>query len=226
LGDGILGGRFGANLNELLIHEVGSLGTALIYLFSFLAFLVIAFNSSLKISWLSSKKIAAESPEDTSFLTPEFTTEAATKVNVYSHRNDILREESNLSNEETHTDDDEDIGIPLDEVPEFEVKEITPESALEDKKNTNHAELDMEIAIPSAKDQATDNVEFTLHETSQQAENQTITTSVTANDLVKKYGEYDPRLDLPKFIFPPLDLLADHGDQEIQIRKQEIQFIL
>jgi S-DNA-T family DNA segregation ATPase FtsK/SpoIIIE len=223
LGEGILGGRFGANLSEMLIHAVGGLGTALIYLFSFLAFLVIAFNSSLKISWLSSKKNAAEPSEDSLILTPETSSEAATKVNVYSHRNEILQDPNDLLEEETFTEEEEDLDIPLDEIPEFEVKEILPESAYEDEKNTDFAELEMDISVPSANEQSADKIEFTLNEMPEPAETASNTTPVTADDLVKKYGEYDPRLDLPKYVFPPLDLLADHGDLEIQINKEELE---
>lgn len=222
VGEGILGGRFGANLSELLNHSVGGLGTALVYLFSFLAFLVIAFNSSLKISWLSSKKNASETSDDSTILSPETTTEAATKVNVYSHRNEILNDSVEWP-EEAFISDEEDLDIPLDEIPEFEVKEILSESAYENEKSSELSELEMDISAPQAKEQPVDNIEFTLNETPATEQTSENTTPVTADDLVKKYGEYDPRLDLPKFTFPPLELLIDHGDQEIQINKEELE---
>lgn len=222
VGDGFLGGRFGANLSEMLILEVGGLGTALIYLFSFLAFLVIAFNSSLKISWLTSKKSALESSEDSTFLTAETTTEAATKVNVYSHRNEILNDTNDVLDDESPTNEEDGQDLSMDEIPEFEVKEVLPESADENEKNADSTELEIDILFPSNSEQPADQVEFTYNEKTETVAT-TNTTPITAADLVKKYGEYDPRLDLPNFTFPPLDLLEEHGDQEILINKEELE---
>lgn len=223
LGEGILGGRFGANLSEMLIHAVGKLGTALVYLFSFLAFLVVAFNSSLKISWAFSKKKAMEPSEDSPIAETETSTEAATKVNVYSHRNEILHESEIVVEEDTIKEEEEDLDIPLDEIPEFEVKEIVPEPVNEEKQSLDPTELEMDISVPSTKEPKDDQIEFTLNENPQPQEVAEVKQPVTAEDLVKKYGEYDPRLDLPKYVFPPLDLLVDHGEQEIQINKEELE---
>ncbi|MCX7744977.1 MAG: DNA translocase FtsK [Flavobacteriales bacterium] len=222
VGEGILGGRFGANLNEMLIHAVGKLGTALVYLFSFLAFLVIAFNSSLRISWLYSKKKAVEISDDSPLDKTEVSTEAATKVNVYSHRNEILQDSETL--EEAKSEEEDELDIPLDKIPEFEVKEITPESVKEEKNSPGLTGIEMDISIPTAKEPTlSDQIEFTLNDNPQSEEIAQGKETVTSDDLVKKYGEYDPRLDLPKYVFPSIDLLVDHGDQEIQINKDELE---
>lgn len=223
LGDGFLGGRFGVNLSELLILEVGSLGTALIYLFSFLAFLVLAFNSSLKIPRLSNTKNALETSKDSTFLTPETTTEAATKVNVYSHRNEILNDTNDIKDDNLPRTEEGDQTLLMDEIPEFEIKEIVSNSADENERNTDSTELEMDVLVPSNSEQSADNVEFTYNKKTETASYPSNVTPITATDLVKKYGEYDPRLDLPNFTFPPLDLLDNHGDQEILINKEELE---
>ncbi len=38
----------------------------------------------------------------------------------------------------------------------------------------------------------------------------------------REFGEYDPRLDLPDYQMPPLDLLDDHGTGEVEIDKDEL----
>ena len=40
-----------------------------------------------------------------------------------------------------------------------------------------------------------------------------------SQELVEKYGSYDPTLDLSKYVFPTLDLLKDYGDGSITINQ-------
>jgi len=44
-----------------------------------------------------------------------------------------------------------------------------------------------------------------------------------AQKLVREIGEYNHTLDLPHFVFPGLDLLADLGDSELKVNKQELE---
>jgi S-DNA-T family DNA segregation ATPase FtsK/SpoIIIE len=46
---------------------------------------------------------------------------------------------------------------------------------------------------------------------------------VTANELVDKFGAYDPKLDLPKYQYPPLDLLENHGSNKISVDTTELE---
>ena len=44
-----------------------------------------------------------------------------------------------------------------------------------------------------------------------------------SQQLVDKYGTYDPTLELSKFVFPTLDLLKDYGDGSITINQEELE---
>lgn len=45
-----------------------------------------------------------------------------------------------------------------------------------------------------------------------------------SNELVQKYGEYDPRLDLAKYKFPTIDLLKDYkSNRNLNIDKEELE---
>ncbi len=44
-----------------------------------------------------------------------------------------------------------------------------------------------------------------------------------SQELVEKHGLYDHKLDLPGFKFPPIDLLKEHGNEEISINKEELE---
>ncbi|VTQ04647.1 Stage III sporulation protein E [Sphingobacterium daejeonense] len=46
---------------------------------------------------------------------------------------------------------------------------------------------------------------------------------ISANDLVEKFGEYDPKLDLSGYQYPGLDLLKDYGTGKITINQQELE---
>src|SRR5690606_13137944 len=46
---------------------------------------------------------------------------------------------------------------------------------------------------------------------------------ISANDLVEKFGEYDPKLDLSGYQYPGLDLLKDYGSGKITINQQELE---
>lgn len=46
---------------------------------------------------------------------------------------------------------------------------------------------------------------------------------ITANDLVAQFGEYDPKLDLSGYQYPPLELLKDYGSGKITINQQELE---
>lgn len=46
---------------------------------------------------------------------------------------------------------------------------------------------------------------------------------ITANDLVAKFGQYDPKLDLAGYQHPHLDLLKEYGSGKITINQEELE---
>ena len=42
-------------------------------------------------------------------------------------------------------------------------------------------------------------------------------------DKLKEFGEYDPKLDLAKYVLPNIDLLESHGDGNISVNKEELE---
>lgn len=45
----------------------------------------------------------------------------------------------------------------------------------------------------------------------------------TANELVKEFGEYDPRLDLSSYQFPTIDLLKEYANEGAQVTQEELE---
>ena len=54
-------------------------------------------------------------------------------------------------------------------------------------------------------------------------ENEISETDNLASKLVEDFGEFDPTLDLSKFVFPPLDLLKQYDSEGITIDEEELE---
>jgi S-DNA-T family DNA segregation ATPase FtsK/SpoIIIE len=233
LGGGILGGSFGFKLNQVLGSFAGIAGSLLIYGVSFLTFLIIAYNSSLKlpaIKWFNKK--SPKTKDDISSINfDESDTSLSTVTNVYAHRDEI-------EIEETEPVVDELDNIPIDELPDFEVNEVIEDDFVTVDKNIFMPEKDVapefDIIEPSvdAKNNEVPEVEFSLANTDPDGFSIVNTNpepdpepikKTAAEDLVSKYGLYDSTIDLPKFKMPELKLLVDYGDNEIKINKEELE---
>ncbi|MGB5243519.1 MAG: DNA translocase FtsK 4TM domain-containing protein [Lutimonas sp.] len=63
-------------------------------------------------------------------------------------------------------------------------------------------DLKMEVEKPISEEQVVDNL---------------------SNKLVEEFGEFDPKLDLPKFQFPSIELLNGYNNENININKEELE---
>lgn len=225
VGGGILGGSFGYKLSAWMGDFAGTAGTLLIYSLSFLIFLIVAYNSSLKIPGfkLFKKKDKHLEPELASLNLDEEDTKLSTVENVYAHRDEIMDE----------PETDELDNIPMDELPDLEVSEPVEDIGSDVNENIflkNEKLEDGFDVVEPMDDKKTNNpdIEFSL-ETKDDLDFSIVTpdpetpTHVSSEDLVTKFGKYDSTIDLPHFKMPGLDLLVDYGDQEIKINKEELE---
>lgn len=216
LGGGILGGQFGAKLNDIMGAFVGTLGSGLLFVFTFLIFMVIAYNSSLKIPAINffKKKVQTDKDEEIKLNLDE---EDEPILNVYSHRNEIINEKK-LSEQDKEPEEDE-LDIDISEIPEFEVKDKS-EQGNEDKSEFPELELNDEAPLKHHFDSS----EFSSVELETIIPDHENPVELSSSEkLVKEFGEYDPTLDLAQFKMPDLSLLVDYGDSEIKINKEELE---
>lgn len=211
----ILGGVYGAQMNLWLTSLVGSIGTFFIILFSALAYSVVVFN--LNFNWLPGLFATKDLPSEIDDEEP------VSQVNDNQTREEPL---------EVNFDEEEE--IPAEEVPEpIMKKEETQEQPEKENEEEEKPELgesitfDTTVPEPEPKEETTeeDGVAFEI-ETAEETEETSPGEkqgALTAEDIVAEYGEYDPTLDLPKFKFPPLDLLENHGSSEISVNKEELE---
>ncbi len=67
---------------------------------------------------------------------------------------------------------------------------------------------------------STDDIELSVEEVIEEEINEE---DSRAKQKVEDYGAYDPRLDLAKFKFPPVDLLNDYGKSDITVDQDELE---
>ena len=68
-------------------------------------------------------------------------------------------------------------------------------------------------------------VAFTISETDIAAESafDALDTDAKSEDLVQEYGEYDPKLDLAGYMFPPVNLLAEYPNSGSKVSNEELE---
>jgi DNA segregation ATPase FtsK/SpoIIIE, S-DNA-T family len=211
-----LGGGYGYILNIQLSNYVGNIGTLAILAFSMLAFLVLSMNMNFNIKKdilpnLDNEAIIEEElNEDTSVINPHANT-------VFEKEPSLSKEEEEaLLNFEVLSTNEAAVEEPvLDEVEENSPLdlEITPKP-LESKKD-----LEFEVNNPGA-DEILKEPEFVKEEP--KANQITLDDELKASQLVEKFGQYDPTLDLGHYQFPSTDLLIDYGTGNAKVSNEEL----
>jgi S-DNA-T family DNA segregation ATPase FtsK/SpoIIIE len=196
-----MGGGFGYIMNQKLQGIVGSVGTLALLGVAFLGYLVIAFNFSFE-----RKKKGVEEPaeeEEEVIIQNEVVTSNRFKVvDDPSEPSLTAEEEAELLNIELHETNTEETGTE-EEQEEIEEEEETPPESTNPEKKTG--EIDFVVEGPKE--------EAILEEPEPDEK---------AKNLVEKFGEFDPTLDLGSYQFPTLDLLQNFGHIETKINQDEL----
>lgn len=244
-----LAGAYGIQMNEWFNNVIGKTGTAGLLVFSALTCLIITYNTEFKSPIKSQEeRDALKGLEDEPLLPVEANRKA--ELNTISEfepkpksfelplRDQPLEEErmpqlkNNLRTEVQEDLDEEEIEIAEDELVD-NFQEV----------NTNVQEADEEIAeqdLVKVDDDGFEKVEFIKTEKVEVASDLTLemaepeeevptvvastsTGDITAEDLVKELGEYDPTLDLSSYKYPPLELLENYGSNKISVNTEELE---
>ncbi len=214
----ILEGKFGFWTNQILKNQIGTVGTGGLLVFIFLTALVLLYNYDLRFSFQSSKKQLEDEDEefeedDQNYSTVNNKIKTNTQQNIATDTYAVPDEEEDeigsvefTSNKEEETP----VSLPLN------VNAIKP--------NTNFVEnqqkeIELSIEPPPAPAKKTEEAAEPALTVERVIEEKPI----SANDLVEKFGEYDPKLDLSGYQYPGLDLLKDYGSGKITINQQELE---
>ncbi len=204
----LMGGSLGFYMNYWLSGVLGDIGVFLSLLFSALVFSVVNFN-------LSIPRIIAAMSRTSSMHEAEEQTEADTELDSEGfdviNKSDEIKENQQSNTMELESDDpmnkgseseEHSDGLALDiEVPETsdtEVEEVVDKKSESDTKDDDVA---LDVEAPTGDEELTDEEK------------------AAPSEMV----DYDPLLDLSKYQHPPIDLLEDHGDGNIQVEREELE---
>lgn len=198
------GGRVGTEINDFLQDYTGSLGVILVLVFVFVIALVRLFNFAPDkgLQW-ASRRWSGIMRFFNGLELPKF---SLPKREAREEEEEIEELVNEVRSEEVDLSYKEEEAVVERQSP---VATLTPEAPLPPK--------------PKVTEQDTEEVAFSV-ETIKEEKEESV---VKAEKLVKDYGEYDPRLELGKYQFPPIKLLESHGldggDNGITINKAELE---
>lgn len=194
-----LGGAFGFYVSNWLNAILGGFGTGLILLFLLVVFLVISIDFSIDyiLNLLGIK--------GKSLLDSELEAEQQKESDTPPEQSEQNDEQQQLTNSYVFVDKEEELSEEVEEV-EFETNfefEAPQEEKLEqdntEEGQNDNIQMDVEVAAEEAS-----------------------LSEKEINKLVDEFGEYDPKLDLASYQFPPLDLLKEYGSG-IKVNPQELE---
>ena len=215
----ILEGKFGFWTNQILKSQIGVVGTAGLLIFIVLTALVLIYNFDLRLSFRSKREEAEEDfDEEEDDETPLDA--------VLSNRvrpNQVQDQYSNSFNTpKIPSEEQEEIEIPNN----FNTNTLSVPLEVSGVKNPvdrNFKNSEKEIEFSIEDSEGEEELEITSDSPELMVEKPIVEKPITANDLVEKFGEYDPKLDLSGYQYPVLDLLKEYGSGKITINPQELE---
>ncbi|MDT3402521.1 FtsK/SpoIIIE family DNA translocase [Mucilaginibacter terrae] len=226
-------GEFGFWSTRLLNAQIGSAGTGCLLLFAGLTVLIIAYNIDFKLPERPQKVTdlnnAAEGEaasgnvelEDEVIFEPVEWPRANNRRETAAPQQPILTTNERLQQEPL-------VKPPVAEpvLPEPVLQHNVPLAA-EVANSIKHEPITLspqktdldEADVPEVED-----VPLTVEEARPQAElSIEKEAEVSSNELVEKFGTYDPKLDLSGYKYPTLDLLENYGSNKISVDASELE---
>ncbi len=193
----ILGGNYGHIIaNEWLRLWFGNIGTGIFIVLCILTYITLRF----KIKW--------------SFIIDKIKTEASesTKEETTQDETASIKKENNLkSNKEDGS--------------EYEEKEEETSPEIDLTTTKNEESIDKISSESKQENQSTSGVDFTIHHSPEEEENEQENIEENKNEQSidkLKDNPFDPKKGLSNYVFPTVDLLDNHGSNNITINKEEL----
>ena len=204
-----IGGMYGKVIIDYLQGVFNIVGTAFFILFFGFTAIVLLFNPSL--SWII-----------------DFFNSISTKINTLKNRIPSTDEEgfTQVSTINTPTDRNdvslaEEMEVSFDKGSKDEIVEVENDVDQESK-ITDQIDDDKKIITSHIEEKKLDNQDeddFSV----EVAVNEEELSKSELKDKLKEFGEYDPKLDLSKYVLPNIDLMENHGDGQISVNKDELE---
>ena len=218
---GTLSGVYGYQIVDFLQSIIGVFGLWLLIIVSIGLYFILEFNMRPSAIQHRYNQIKDKSVETFKSKFPDSTEdfEADEELEkMTDDGNEILKKPTPVSDNITIS------GMPkVQLINELEVITTPNQISLEEARKTEVAEQ-ISLNIAPVKPE----VKSELEELSFKVEIAPVIDELDETDqksqkLVSEFGLYDHKLDLAQFQFPPLSLLASHGNEEISVNKEELE---
>lgn len=211
----ILGGSFGYEINLWLESVLGRAGTGLLISFFLLAFIFSVFDFKLD-NVFGSKPVTGTAAEgDNQAKDTAMSSKSVLDEEQISPETEEANPGIHLSKENEKDEAPQDEPAADDDF-SFEVAQS------EEIETREEIELETELSEKNLPPEADETDEIEL-EVEDKGEDEEFLSEKEVNSKLKEFGEYDPTLDLSKYEFPPISLLAEHGEGKIQVNKEELE---
>lgn len=204
---GILHGVMGFEVNDFLNTYIGKLGTGIGLLISFILYIVVNWRITPDTISSALDRGSKDLDDDGGAITPVETLEE-------TEEEEQEKDDTHLPIEKVETQEQKEDPIEQLKLEDLEKEAISTPIGL-DTTITETIQPPHEVA-PSRDE---NEVELTIETHQEEDEVDQI-----ASNLVKEHGEYDHRLELPKFQFPTLELLKKYESGEnVTINQEELE---
>lgn len=219
--DGIFPGTFGFFVENWLVNYLGKPGTGLVLFFVLIVFLIVTGFFNLFNFKLPEFNMFKRKNNNGNGKNGEGKQRKGDKYNVEDYF-------VNEKNEKDDEQDDDEVNEEIDLKPKSKSK-IFPATQSKTE-NSNVIELDPGVPVRERPAKNSGVVDFTIENPADISETKKEDKAVeppkpAAPAIKSRFGVeslYDPRLDLPHYQFPTLDLLNDYGSDKVNVRNEEL----
>jgi len=204
-----LEGEFGFWSNRLLAAQIGVPGVGGLLLFTLLTVLIVFFNVDFKFTGKTRSemvpKVGDPEPANSFREDEQYLHESEYRVDPVEFRLNQRKELSDNDTPTPATNQLKTLSEPTDDVTKNQQKlSVSPED-----------KLDFSVTLPPSTP-PTPPPSLTVSPIKEEKPN-------TADELVERVGQYDPKLDLSSYQYPTLDLLRDYGSGKITVNNSELE---
>ncbi|CVK16895.1 DNA segregation ATPase FtsK/SpoIIIE, S-DNA-T family [Apibacter mensalis] len=224
----LLSGLIGYEVYDYLKSLLGSVGTGIILLLTISIYFILEFNLSIENvkSKLHSTTHSKPFKNDDEAIKEPFeedqiyekikdpkTVQSETIVPKTSSKKEILEEQYSEIQQSETLPDKENNPINLSDI-NLQVEESF------DPNGVSHT-TELEIDIPTTEETVEDDISLTIEEIKKE---EILPENQVNKNIYNQFGPYDPKLDLPKYKYPILDLLTNYNtNNNITVNSEELE---
>lgn len=221
-----LGGGAGFFINNWLISILGNIGTGFILAFVIMSFAFISYSVEVD-KLISFFKKPDPIMSDTEAEHTEIVIDESEKTIDFNEDDNVSEEELMPFVKEEKKEEIvvEKVAPPIEEELEMELPKPEPTPIINEI-TSNELEIETPVEEPvskpvlEAEQQPSEELSVEVEDTS---DNEDQLTDKEVDKKLEEFGEYDPTLDLGHYKHPPIDLLENHGDGNVQVDREELE---